>query len=203
MGKKISLSEQRRRYAQLYARVPAIDCKGNCRDTCTEFPTPRAERRLVKVATGKELYADPVPYEVQERLGAGGRRERLVRRSCPLLSDAGQCEAYEVRPLICRLWGVTETMPCNYGCRPAGGKPLLTVRESYELIAEAYEISGDVKMASHYRQIRQVSDEHLDALAPTIRAMAQKQISLDEATRRGAEVREALGEPALHRKPQR
>lgn len=37
---------------------------------------------------------------------------------CPHLGPDGRCTAYEVRPMICRLWGVTRSMACPWGCIP-------------------------------------------------------------------------------------
>ena len=37
--------------------------------------------------------------------------------ACPLLRH-GRCTVYAQRPLVCRLWGVTESMECPHGCRP-------------------------------------------------------------------------------------
>src|SRR2546429_6087610 len=33
----------------------------------------------------------------------------------------GRCTVYEVRPMICRLWGMVEGMQCPHGCVPEGG----------------------------------------------------------------------------------
>jgi len=41
----------------------------------------------------------------------------LAELSCPHLGDNG-CEAYEERPLICRLFGTTPKLPCPNGNRP-------------------------------------------------------------------------------------
>lgn len=190
MSKRPSQSEQRRRYAALYARVPSVECRGDCRDTCTEFPVPRGERRLVKAATGAELYADPVPWDTPG-----------PRRVCPLLTAAGQCGAYDVRPLLCRLWGVVETMPCNYGCRPPGG--LLSARVAYTMIAEAYEIGGDDRMAAYYRQILRVPDAHLEAMKPILKGLTSGFMTHAEAERRRARVMEAMGtgDPSITPKP--
>jgi hypothetical protein len=36
---------------------------------------------------------------------------------CSLLVN-GKCSVYEVRPAICRLWGIAEEMMCPWGCIP-------------------------------------------------------------------------------------
>jgi hypothetical protein len=40
---------------------------------------------------------------------------------CPALSLVGRCTVYEVRPMLCRLWGAVEGMRCDRGCLPVGG----------------------------------------------------------------------------------
>ena len=45
-----------------------------------------------------------------------------------------------MRPLICRLWGVMESLPCPYVCRPEGG--FLADIEGYRLIAAAWRAGG-------------------------------------------------------------
>ncbi len=39
--------------------------------------------------------------------------------SCPYLDlKTKRCTVYERRPLICRLYGMTEELPCPFGCKP-------------------------------------------------------------------------------------
>ena len=40
--------------------------------------------------------------------------------SCRYLDASKRCMIYPVRPTICRLWSVTEDMPCQWGCRKTG-----------------------------------------------------------------------------------
>lgn len=57
-----------------------------------------------------------------------GEEERIVERvgaaptvdadlTCSLLRD-DRCSVYDIRPSICRLWGLVESMPCLWGCKP-------------------------------------------------------------------------------------
>lgn len=56
--------------------------------------------------------------------------ERPLR--CPLLTEDGRCSAYQVRPLVCRQWGVGEDMKCPWGCEP---ERYLTEEETAEMLA--------------------------------------------------------------------
>ena len=41
----------------------------------------------------------------------------LEALSCPHLGENG-CEVYDERPLICRLFGTTPSLPCPHGRKP-------------------------------------------------------------------------------------
>ena len=58
---------------------------------------------------------------------------------CPKLKD-GCCTVYDRRPLICRLWGIDEAMPCEHGCVPQGGH--IPQMQSMKLLKAALVIGG-------------------------------------------------------------
>lgn len=78
-------------------------------------------------------------------------RENLVQ-TCPQLSRTHRCKIYAVRPLICRIWGLTEMLKCPHGCVPDGG--FLSEEDAYVLLNQARRISGDLRVTDE--QIRQV-----------------------------------------------
>jgi Fe-S-cluster containining protein len=99
---------------RIYRAVPSTNCKGLCTDYCGPIEMSATERdriaaRGVVIPPGVEL----INTVVENDLGIAGL-------ACPALVD-GRCSVYEDRPLICRLWGVVESMPCPYGCEPEGG----------------------------------------------------------------------------------
>lgn len=159
----------------VYAQVPTIECRGDCADTCTRFPTVRPERRRVEAASGIEF---PEYHE--------GDRERGPLPPCPLLTWAGQCSVHPIRPLLCRLWGVSELFPCNYGCRVDGGH-LLGVKETYALLGDVYEVAGNHREAARMRMILDVPDEQVAAQKSLLKAMAWGRIGLSEAMDRSRE----------------
>jgi Fe-S-cluster containining protein len=77
--------------------------------------------------------------EWQRVCRAGGERVGLRGGICPYLEDE-RCSVYEVRPLICRLWGVVDSMPCLWGCQPE--PRYLTTEEGYAFLERAREISA-------------------------------------------------------------
>jgi len=124
MGRR---SDQDAALQALYAKVPDVACKGRCAPSCG--PTDYSGRELTRVRTaGGDLTST-------ERLRRGGPRD------CPALVD-GRCSVYQVRPMVCRLWGASELIPCRWGCKPVDGKPLLNAQESYELLLAAMHAGG-------------------------------------------------------------
>jgi Fe-S-cluster containining protein len=54
--------------------------------------------------------------------------------TCPLFDkETGKCTVYEVRPLVCRLFGMVKKMKCKYGCKPS---KWLSDRKAFKLMDE-------------------------------------------------------------------
>jgi Fe-S-cluster containining protein len=115
----------------LYAQLPGIDCQGLCADSCGPIPAGGMEQERIQRTAGRAVSAAPVRTVVDDTLE--------VCHECSMLVD-GRCSVYDIRPMICRLWGLTEDMPCIYGCVPEGG--LLSVEEGYAFLAEAFDVAG-------------------------------------------------------------
>lgn len=110
-----------------YAKVPEIGCKGLCADACG--PIDGGPRELVRMArAGVRL----PPREVAIRKMAS----TPDNYECPALVN-GRCSTYAARPMVCRVWGASEDLPCPYGCRPTGGERLLTSAETLALLDAA------------------------------------------------------------------
>lgn len=106
----------------IYERLPRLKCAGKCSNSCGPIAMSDVERRRVESRAGKRC----------EALGPG--------LTCSLLTPSGWCSVYGDRPLICRMWGVVESMPCPHGCRPEGG--LMPDGEAFELMLETHRIGG-------------------------------------------------------------
>ncbi len=122
----------------LYAELPEIDCSGRCWDSCGPIDMTKLERRRIAREGGVDIPKGSF-------LADGPSL-------CPALTMFGRCGVYGIRPLICRLWGLTEGLPCTYGCRP---DRVVTDAEAYELLARAYDISGEPDWA---RMVRAAND---------------------------------------------
>jgi hypothetical protein len=103
--------------AALYAQVPTVACQGHCVDSCGPLGMASLEYHRLRRASPRRLVGKTV--------------------ACPLLKQ-GQCTVYKVRPLICRLWGSVESMPCPWGCRP---ERFLTVEEGDTLMRQVEAVS--------------------------------------------------------------
>jgi Fe-S-cluster containining protein len=117
----------------LYAELPTIDCQGMCWDSCGPIFTSNAEHDRIAEA-GVDI--------------AQGSFLRDGPSLCPALTMLHQCSVYEIRPMICRLWGLSRRLRCNYGCKPSR---VLSEPEMYELLARAFDISGQPKDAAMTR----------------------------------------------------
>jgi len=114
----------------LWATLPDIDCIGKCWDSCGPIRMSSPERALVQRAGA----------DVPDAVHDGNAY------LCPALTLLKRCAVYEVRPVICRLWGISDNMRCNYGCRP-NGRTWLSDRECWAVIAETFRIAGDAAAA--------------------------------------------------------
>ncbi len=102
--------DRRSALQNIYAKIPKIECKGLCYDSCGPIGCSTAERRHLLIETGYDFSSDLAMSKINEiALGGSGM--------CPLLKN-NRCTSYANRPAICRLWGVLEDMPCPHGCVP-------------------------------------------------------------------------------------
>jgi hypothetical protein len=105
----------------LYGQVPTISgCTGACAASC-----------------GPIAFGDAEAARILARMrGLPEPREDLT---CSMLNAFGRCDIYEDRPMLCRLWGASEAMPCVFGCTPDSGR-LLDRGETRELLRAATEV---------------------------------------------------------------
>ena len=108
----------------IYRTLPTMECRGLCQVCCGPVCMTRFERDRIE----KHLGDKPVDH---------------MGLACPVLNDAGRCSAYAVRPLICRLWGMVESLKCPHGCEPSRW---LTDDEAAGLLAAMNAVGGDAVM---------------------------------------------------------
>jgi uncharacterized protein len=132
---------------RLYARLPRLDCVGRCVDSCTVIRMTRVERRRI-AAAGVDIH----PY-VPARIKPV---DVVPKVRCSALTMLGRCSVYEIRPAICRLWGMTRALQCTYGCVPEGG--YMSEHDAYEWLAEVAEAAGEMTEAARFRRVAALPD---------------------------------------------
>ena len=113
----------------LYARLPTVACRGLCHRACGPIAAARAEvARVERVGRRKLAIVEPL--------------------TCSLLNTENRCDAYAARPMICRVFGVSEMLPCPEGCEPSRW---LTDAETKAFLAAARKIGGPDVFPEAYR----------------------------------------------------
>lgn len=108
----------------IYAQVPTIECKGLCTDYCG--PVDGGPREIQRMRAAG--------WSTPDYMAISAGDDEALR--CSLLVDK-RCSGYESRPLVCRLWGVAEMMPCPYGCT---AERILDTEQSRVLMLRAVDI---------------------------------------------------------------
>lgn len=96
----------------LYARLPAITCRGDCAVACGPIVLTDLEARRLQAATHIKPRTVFLPMAVVDAHG-DRRHER-----CIYLDARDRCRAYAVRPFICRAFGLLRLLSCPRGCMP-------------------------------------------------------------------------------------
>lgn len=108
---------------KIYRKIPTGNCKGLCQGSCSLIGMEKGEYERLTQVSGKE------PFFTEEG-------------SCGYLVD-GRCSVYNDRPTICRLYGVTEKLPCNYGCN---SPTVLSENSSQKILGEVQALVGGDRM---------------------------------------------------------
>lgn len=99
---------------ELYELVPDIPgCDGRCAQVCCVPPIEASDREAQRTP-----------------LGTGSVCAQLL---------GNRCVAYVNRPMLCRLWGTSEELPCPFGCKPTGR---LTAEQEFALFVYSLAIGG-------------------------------------------------------------
>lgn len=118
---------------EVYALIPGIACKGHCAPSCgVAIPAELGEARRLGV---------PHSTVLDERSGGVIAILDSDRKGRCVALRNGRCTRYDVRPTICRLWGVAEGMPCTWGCEP---ERMLSREEAREILVLAREAAKAV-----------------------------------------------------------
>ncbi len=133
------MSEHLAELLAIYERIPAVACRRLCAASCTIAPYASIEGDRMQAYAGRGRRIGH-PESVLRRLSAATTAEELAAAvpACPLLRR-GACTVHPVRPLICRLYGASEDLPCPHGCEVTP-RPL-TGAETRALVAEVGDLA--------------------------------------------------------------
>lgn len=104
----------------LYATLPTIECKGLCQKSCGPIELTQDENRRIKEKSGSDISVDE-------------------EFTCTMLKE-GRCTVYDVRPAICRMFGVSEGLECPYGCKPSR---YLSREEGFRFLNKIMKATGN------------------------------------------------------------
>jgi hypothetical protein len=92
------------------------------------------------------LQASTVEAEQMQRASGRPLSFSAVSGKCTYLNEHGRCDVYAVRPLVCRIFGASEKLPCVWGCKPLD-KPF-NEREEGVLFLKVLQLGGGQPMVS-------------------------------------------------------
>lgn len=116
---------------RLYAKLPKIKCQKKCTQACGPILMSTAEKKIIVKRVGKDPFADiKMPMDEESYV------KNFTCLSCPLLKD-GECTVYDIRPAVCRLFGLVKKMECPHGCKP---DRWVTDKEAHKLLKELNRI---------------------------------------------------------------
>lgn len=103
---------------ELYKHIPIFACEEGCHDCCE-----------------RPMFGPDEWDAIEEKRAATGPE-------CPYVSE-GKCAIYDQRPLVCRLFGAVDLLPCPRGRGPTAP---LSEAETTALAREYVDLVGDRKM---------------------------------------------------------
>lgn len=103
---------------KMYDKIPGIRCKGLCYEACGPIIVSAAENKMIRAyCNSRGIAYMPLALSIAESMA---RVRATGCLACPHLNEAKRCNIYPVRPAICRMFGVAESMPCPWGCEADG-----------------------------------------------------------------------------------
>lgn len=116
----------------LLSGLPTFQCKEGCADCCGPVELSRLEYLRCLKASART--AEDVKQQMQNNLKQG-------IYACPLLdAKTNRCTVYEVRPAICRLFGVVKSqLVCPHGYAPEIAA-LLSDEQAREILHKVEEL---------------------------------------------------------------
>ena len=105
----------------LRRQIPSFECVPGCHDCCGPVTTSPEEMSRLPRKTAAEQEA------------------AMDELNCVHLGPKG-CTVYDERPLICRLFGTTKTLPCPNGRRPVELSHPRVEKQIHEYMASTRQV---------------------------------------------------------------
>ncbi|WP_324732399.1 YkgJ family cysteine cluster protein [Pseudomonas paeninsulae] len=110
-----------RKIDQLRLQIPSFACVPGCHDCCGPV-----------TASSEEMARLPVKSDAAHDAA-------LAELDCVHLGPQG-CEVYDQRPLICRLFGTSKSLPCPHGRGPDTPIEAQVEQQVHQLIASTRQV---------------------------------------------------------------
>jgi uncharacterized protein len=117
----VAMSCTRRKIDQLRLQIPSFACVPGCHDCCGPV-----------TASSEEMSRLPVKSDAEHDAA-------LAEFNCVHLGPQG-CTVYDQRPLICRLFGTTPSLPCPRGQGPEQMIDPAVEKQVHNLIATTRQV---------------------------------------------------------------
>lgn len=100
---------------RIYDQLPKIECKQKCQEACSLIVMTKNEKKAIEKEVGESIThkIDRFHYALFD---PGNLGKEIP--ACKMLDGCGSCSIYQLRPLICRLFGLVKKMECPFGCVP-------------------------------------------------------------------------------------
>jgi hypothetical protein len=140
------MSEYRHPFQDIYDRLPKVACQGHCgkdrnNTCCGPIGCSAVEAKLLDENDGvRSDWFDTGLEMVHMAFDAKSLPGFTVVPVCPHLGLNGRCTAYEARPLVCRLFGVSRKLPCPWGCQPERWMTEKEERAAWRAVTERNQV---------------------------------------------------------------
>jgi Fe-S-cluster containining protein len=127
----MKLNDIEKKLEAIYAKIPKLPCLRKCTGACGIIPLHKVElERILRYSKMRRDCVPVTPFPGQKNVLLMANKDGM----CPFLNYNG-CTVYEVRPTMCRLWGVVDNrlMQCKFGCVP---EHFMTDQESRSVLKQ-------------------------------------------------------------------
>lgn len=167
----IGEAEALREIREIYASLPGIECQGLCGHDCKGIDLSPLENKQIRRRKGIGI---PPPEKLMAIRGLG--EFGIGNAICPLYDRIrGTCTVYDLRPIICRIYGVMEPLPCPHGCQP---ERMLTAKEGYLTQVRVNWLGGYLNEGEYQRMQSWAEDAEI---FPIIEARMRNQVRQSQA----------------------